>query len=326
MIKRQPVLVAIDHATDVERTMNAAFRTARARRADVRVIRVVPHRAARIDDFGRGAFGPHDQHRAGLEARLESFLRSADHDGLRVQRLTLRGEPEKVVPAYAQLHEATLLVTEQNYGSSRLWRNGRVVDELVRQSPMPVLVLPERRRREGEAPALRRILASVDFSVASGIAIRIAVDLSRRHGARVTLLHAMTNVPPRMVYSGSEALEVVRQLPARGRAVAERLRRKAAFFGANDVETEVVTGTADGAILESATRSEADLIVMGIANRSWLDRALFGSTLRRVLRRATVPVLAVPVVAGGRAWPDEAPGERIGRSERTNSAVEPVAA
>ena len=92
------------------------------------------------------------------------------------------------------------------------------------------------------------------------------------------------------------------------------------------METEVVTGAADGAILESATRSEADLIVMGIANRSWLDRALFGSTLRRVLRRATVPVLAVPVVAGGRAWPDEAPGERISRRERTNSAVEPVAA
>ena len=45
MLKRQLVLVAIDHATDVERTMDAALSTAKARGADVHVIQVVPHRA-----------------------------------------------------------------------------------------------------------------------------------------------------------------------------------------------------------------------------------------------------------------------------------------
>ena len=42
MLKRQLVLVAIDHATDVERTMEAALGTAKARGADVHVIQVVP--------------------------------------------------------------------------------------------------------------------------------------------------------------------------------------------------------------------------------------------------------------------------------------------
>ena len=59
-----------------------------------------------------------------------------------------------------------------------------------------------------------------------------------------------------MVFSGGEAWEVVRRLPAQVEAVAERLRRKAAFFGADDVDTEVATGVADGAILEIATRSD----------------------------------------------------------------------
>jgi len=104
-------------------------------------------------------------------------------------------------------------------------------------------------------------------------------------------------------------------------AVAERLRRKAVSFGADDVDTEVATGLADGAILEIATRSDADLIVMGIAPRAWLDRLLFGSTLRRVLRRTTVPVLVVPVVAGTHTWPDE-PVVRVWRE----SAVDRVAA
>ena len=129
-----------------------------------------------------------------------------------------------------------------------------------------------------------------------------------------------------MVFSGSEAWEVVRRLPAQKEAVAERLRRKAAFFGADDVDTEVATGVADGAILETARRSDADLIVMGIAHRSWLDRVLFGSTLRRVLRRATVPVLVVPVVAGAHAWPNEHLVDQLGSRVWSDSAGGRVAA
>jgi nucleotide-binding universal stress UspA family protein len=136
----------------------------------------------------------------------------------------------------------------------------------------------------------------------------------------------MKDVPRNMVFSGSEAWEVVRRLPAQKEAVAERLRRKAAFLGADAVDTEVATGVVDGAILEIARRSDANLIVMGIAHRSWLDRVLFGSTLRRVLRRATVPVLAIPVVAGAHAWPNEHDVDQLNSSVWAESSVERVAA
>jgi nucleotide-binding universal stress UspA family protein len=206
------------------------------------------------------------------------------------------------MPAYAELHQATMLLVERDYGSSRFWRHGRVVSELARQSPVPVLVLPARQSRRRDEPGLRRILTPVDFSIASALAVRTALDLSRRHGARVTLLHALTDVPRHLVFGGSEAWEVMRRLPAQADAVAERLRRKAAVFGGDDVDTEVATGPADGAILETAARSDADLVVIGIAHRAWLDRMLFGSTLRRLLRRTAVPVLVVPAVAGAHAW------------------------
>ena len=305
MFKRQLVLVAIDHATDLKRTMDLALSTAKVRGADVHVIRVVPHRGVRVDDgFGPWAFEPHDDRDVSIGAQLVSILRSADDDGVRVQSVTLRGEPENVIPAYAQLHEATMIVVARDYGSSRFWRSARVVDELARRSPIPLLVSPRRHRREREGRGLRRILAPVDFSIASAVAVRTAVDVSRRHGARVTFLHALKDVPRHMVFSGSEALEVVRRLPAQMEAVAERLRRKAAFFGADDVDAEVATGLTEGAIREFATRRDVDLIVMGIAHRSWIDRLMFGSTLRRVLRRAAMPVLVVPVVAGAQTWPE----------------------
>ena len=245
--------------------------------------------------------------RLAIGARLASMPRSADHDGVRVRRVTLRGEPAHVIPAYAQLHQASVLVVERDYGSSRFWRNGRVVDAMARRSPIPLLVLPKRPATEREESAPRRILTPVDFSVASAVALRTAVDLARRHGARLTLLQTLNDVPGHMIFSGSGAWEVIRRLPAHKKAAAERLRRKAALFGAHDVDTEVATGLADGAILEIARRSNPDLIVMGIAHRSWFERVLFGSTLRRVLRRATVPVLVVPVVAGAQPWPNEHP-------------------
>jgi len=312
MFKRQLVLVAIEHATDVERTVKVALGTAKARGADVHVIRVTPRRAVHVEDrLGSWTSELHDGRGGSIGARLVSLLRSADHDGARLRSVTLRGTPEHVIPAYAQLHQATILMVERNYSSSRLWRNGRVVDEIARRSPMPLLVLPKRRGRERGEPGLRRILAPVDFSIASAVALRTAVDLSRRHGVRVTLLHALKDVPQHIVFSGGQAREVVRRLPAQREAVAKRLRRKAAFLGADDVDTEVATGVVDGAIREVVRRSDADLVVMGITHRSWLDRLLFGSTLRRVLRRATVPVLAVPVVAGAQAWPDERVAEPI---------------
>jgi nucleotide-binding universal stress UspA family protein len=327
MVNRQLVLVAIDHATDIERTMAFALGTAKARGADVHAIQAVPHRAMHVDDHADlWAFEPHDDRGAAIGARLASTPRSANHHGVRVRRVILRGEPEHVIPAYAQLHEAAVLVVEHGYGSSRSWRNNRVIDDMARRSPIPLFVLPRRLTTKRDDSAPRRILTPVDFSIASAAALRTALALARRHGARVTLLHALRDVPRHLVFSGSEAWKVVRRLPGQQEAAAERLRRQAAFFGAGDVETEVATGAAHGAILEIARRSDPDLIVMGIAHRSWFNRVLFGSTLRRVLRRALVPVLVVPVVAGTHSWPDEHLVDQLGSRAWPESAAGRVAA
>jgi hypothetical protein len=86
---------------------------------------------------------------------------------------------------------------------------------------------------------------------------------------------------------------------------AERLKRKAIACGSDNAEPVVVTGAADRGILETATATGADLIVMGVAPRTWIDETVSGSTLRGVLRRARTPVLVLPVIAGAHEWIDE---------------------
>ena len=84
-----------------------------------------------------------------------------------------------------------------------------------------------------------------------------------------------------------------------------RSKRTARAHGAPNAKPVVTTGDAHRLIVNSAAESAADLIVMGVAPRSWMDEMVSGSALRGVLRHATAPVLVVPVVAGDNEWVDE---------------------
>ena len=143
------------------------------------------------------------------------------------------------------------------------------------------------------------IVSAVDFTIASAVAVRTVLDLIRRTGARLTLVHVLKDAPHRMVFSGGEALRVTRNLES------GRLLRSRNTFGERfrpmrgiRVDARVTTGDPHRGILDIASEVKADLIVMGVPPRSRFDEVLFGSTLRNVLRRTKIPVLVLPVPAG----------------------------
>jgi nucleotide-binding universal stress UspA family protein len=81
--------------------------------------------------------------------------------------------------------------------------------------------------------------------------------------------------------------------------LAAELKRLLIAEAAPGVETDVVLfeGGAAAGILDQATRTGADLIVMGTHGRSGVDRLLIGSITERILRKAACPVLTVPPAA-----------------------------
>ncbi len=220
----------------------------------------------------------------------------------------LRGRAERIIPAYAQWSGAIAMIMEGDYATSRLRRNAAMASELSRWSPVPVLVLPpsgpalERFTTEGE---IRRIVVGSDFTAGSLVALRRAVAFGQRHGARLTMVHALKNHPGRSIYSGNEAWRIAQQLPGHRRRIAERLRRLAMRLGCANAEAQVVTGDPARAIVTAASETNADMIIMGVAPRTWLDRLVAGSTLRQVLHRAEAPVLVVPVTGGAEQWSED---------------------
>ena len=139
-----------------------------------------------------------------------------------------------------------------------------------------------------------RIVVPTDFSECSRAAWDEAQRLARAFGSELVLLHVLVEPAP---FSGAPfGLGVGREFYDGIRRWAEgELQRwieapKAAGLA---VRGEIRTGVAHREIVDLATDTRADLVVIGTHGRSGLDRALLGSVADRVLRLAPCPVLAV---------------------------------
>jgi nucleotide-binding universal stress UspA family protein len=138
---------------------------------------------------------------------------------------------------------------------------------------------------------MRSIVCGVDFSSGSKKALRTAVDLARTNGSALTVL--FSEEP--MLVAAAHAAGDKRAEKASTTAALERfIARAARPHSPENVRAVVTEGTPADEILKTARREDADLIVVGTRGAGNIARLLLGSTAQRVLRRARVPVLAVP--------------------------------
>ena len=138
----------------------------------------------------------------------------------------------------------------------------------------------------------KSVLCPIDFSEQSRLALQYAQAIATRSRARLTVLYV--NDP--LLAAAAAALRD-RQLQAQ----AERELRT--FIDASmtstsrrrcRVKSSVLVGPAVAGILKAARTNACDLIVLGTHGLTGVGRIVIGSTTLGVLRRTSVPVLAVP--------------------------------
>lgn len=142
---------------------------------------------------------------------------------------------------------------------------------------------------------LNRILVPTDFSDTASHALRYASDLARRLGASLTVLYSDSFAPP-IEYSATGGGWDANSLDElKGRA-EEQLQGDARTNIDRSVlyDTVVRVAMPREGILAQARESGAGLIVMGTHGRTGFRRLMIGSVTESVMRRAEVPVLAVP--------------------------------
>jgi nucleotide-binding universal stress UspA family protein len=153
----------------------------------------------------------------------------------------------------------------------------------------------------------RSVLCPVDFSERSRLALRYADAIARRASARLTVLYVND---PLLIAAAAAALH--------DRHFVERSRRQLqAFVDATlgsrpRVQTCLGSSRPPNEIVRIARRAGAELLVLGTQGLTGADRVLLGSTTLSVLRRTTLPVLAVPCPGEAMTVPAPSwPGPRI---------------
>lgn len=135
----------------------------------------------------------------------------------------------------------------------------------------------------------RRILSPVDFDDNSFAALEVAAQMARENDGTVILFHVVPMIIPPTgmpiyvdIYKGQEetAKEKLRQL------ASKRLH-------GIKYELLIHVGEPASAIIRTAKRSAADVIVMATHGRRGFSRIMLGSVAELVLREAPCPVLCV---------------------------------
>jgi nucleotide-binding universal stress UspA family protein len=128
------------------------------------------------------------------------------------------------------------------------------------------------------------ILAATDFSTRSNRALRQAGLLARAAGAELDIVHVVDDDVPQQL------LDMDRR--EAGRILAEQIQTMPEL---GDVRCRpiVVAGDPFDAILQTAATIKPDLIVMGQHRRLLLRDILVGTTIERVVRARSFPVLMV---------------------------------
>jgi nucleotide-binding universal stress UspA family protein len=298
----QPILVALDGSALAEQALPLAEALAEATSSPL--VLVCASYVASVP----GLDAADEQVR--LIADAERYLRRTAtrlrRRGIAVETSAPYGLPRQVIVREARAQRAWLIAMA-THGRGGLGRAlyGSVADGVVRQSPVPVLLVrawhagDSRARLLGAGP----ILVPLDGSAHAEEALPVARGLAGALKTRVVLVRAIPPLDPALTPDGMAVA-----LFTQDRADAEReargyLERVAATLADAGTGVETTARYGDPAEIIAAVAEEhgAALTILATHGRTGLDRLLIGSVAERFVRHGTTPVLLVRPGQGGAA-------------------------
>lgn len=290
------ILVATDFSKNTHAAVRSAALLARKTDSQLRLIHVVDFSGD--DNAWRILYETTDEIEkntrtealANLEKTLEEAV-PADQRPAQISYSVQFGEPAEGIITEAESSKPDFIVLG-TVGENRLQHIffGRTSNHLVRETKIPVLVVPPER----ELSDVRNIVVGIDFSDCSAVALQAAGRWADTFDASLWAVHS---VDVDVEISGLG--HVLGDIGTRLETVLDDQTGALKTMIENNGMSKRVNGThvsgsrPEKAILEQAEAEDADLIVMGTHGRRGFARWFLGSTAEGVLRSADRPVLVV---------------------------------
>lgn len=141
---------------------------------------------------------------------------------------------------------------------------------------------------------IKNILFPTDFSENSNYAFDYALDLAKKFGARLYILHVIHElIDTTGFYVPNISLDKLQNDLVKGaeEMMGRFIKERMGDF--KEYETMNIIGLPHIEVMNVAKDKGIDMIVMGTHGRTGIDRVLFGSTAEKVVKKAPCPVLTV---------------------------------
>jgi nucleotide-binding universal stress UspA family protein len=220
--------------------------------------------------------------------------------GAAVTEVLLYGQmADRAIGEFVEKHPPSLVVVSSvSKTTFDHWTIGSVSERVSQQSPVPTLVVraPEPLLAWLRGERKLRVFVAVDFTASSDAALSWVSGLEKVADCAVTVAHV--NWPPseqRRLPRG-KSLSMTRNSPVVQGRLLRDLRRKVGATLAHPTEMSVQPnwGRPDAALVDMASKAEADLVVVGTHQWHGLQRVGHASISRGVLRHAPMSVVCVP--------------------------------
>jgi nucleotide-binding universal stress UspA family protein len=153
-------------------------------------------------------------------------------------------------------------------------------------------------------PQIKKILYATDLSENSSYAFLYAIDVAKKYGARIVILHAIEPVPAYVEVYGALTEEFRKE---QHEEIIESMKNSLQVF-CKKAETQigspcvelvskilVPVGHPPEAILNAADKEGCDAIVIGTHGKGFLSHTFLGSVSSAVLHRTRKPVFIIPL-------------------------------
>jgi nucleotide-binding universal stress UspA family protein len=222
--------------------------------------------------------------------KLKEFARRQTRTKVQPKCVVKDGIATDQILSFAELEAVDLIVmgTHGLRGVDRLML-GSVTEKILRKACGPVLAVRAPAHdfvslgKNADPVNLQRIVVCTDFSDHAHRALNYGLSFAKEYNAELTLLYVLEDIS-RSADRESAVTRATKQLKE---SVPPRSPKPPL------VKFLVRTGKPYAQIIDLASETQTDLLIMGVRGRGSLNSALFGSTTYRVIQLGPCPVLAV---------------------------------